>query len=190
MRRRWRARSRSLAAATDRAVSGMGALYAAAVAYIGLHLAIYFAYLRGLPRFRQEGTIFLYHAVSCGVFSAAVLLPGVLSADYRLLVAGVGLAVLHAIYSISFLELWSLSQISYSIAMLAEVARRGAMSADALVRELAPMGEAKKEGRLESLGALGLVRLEGGRYRLTERGKPVAGMIRMLRWLANYRDTG
>lgn len=165
----------------------MGELYIAAVAYIGAHLAIYFAFLRHLESFARERTIFRYHALSACAFSAAVLLPGVWAADGRLFAAGVGLVALHGIYSLSILELWTLSQISYSIAILAEVKRHGTASADALVRDLAGMGEAKKANRLQSLGGLGLVNFDGERYRLTAKGRLVAGAIGALRWLANFR---
>jgi hypothetical protein len=168
----------------------MGVLYLAALAYLALHLAAYFVYLRHLPSFRQEATIFRYHALSSCIFSAAALLPGLIGVDARLLVAGLGLVMLHGLYSITFLELWSISQIGYSIVILAEVERHGTATAEALVRDLARIGEAKKAGRLQSLGALGLVRLEGGRYRLTGRGRILAGAIGTLRWLANYADTG
>ncbi|MFI5020437.1 MAG: hypothetical protein ACHQRJ_02125 [Alphaproteobacteria bacterium] len=165
-------------------------LYAAAVAYIALHIAAYLAILRWLPRFKRERTIFLYHAISGCVFSAGALLPGVLAASSRLLIAGVGLVMLHGLYSIIFLELWSLSQISYSIAILAEVKRHGAVPVEALVQELIGMGEAKKAVRLESLDGLGLVGFDGARYQLTDKGRLVAALIRTVRWLANFEDTG
>ncbi|MGO8867115.1 MAG: hypothetical protein ACLQME_11495 [Alphaproteobacteria bacterium] len=165
-------------------------LYLVAVAYLVLHLALYLALLRHLAGFRREATIFAYHAISSCLYSAAVLLPGVLAGSYRLLVAGLGLVMLHGLYSITFLELWSLSQISYSIAILAEVRRRGSATPDTLVDEFARTGEAKKTERLRSLSALGLLCLDDGRYRLTGRGELVGGAIRMLRWLANYADTG
>jgi len=166
------------------------ALYFAAIAYLALHFTAYFAYFRHLPRFRQEATIFRYHALSAACFSAAALLPGLIGADAHLVVAGLGLVMLHGLYSITFLELWSITQIGYSIAILAEVRLRGSASAEALVRDLAAIGESKKAGRLHSLGSLDLVRLEEGRYRLTGRGRILAGVIGLLRWLANYSDTG
>jgi len=168
----------------------MGALYLAAVAYLAIHVAAYFVHLRHLPSFRHEGTIFRYHAISSCIFSAAALLPGLVRADARLLIAGLGLVMLHGLYSITFLELWSISQIGYSIAILAEVERLGVATAEELVRDLARIGEAKKAGRLQSLSALGLIRLESGRYHLTARGRIIAGAIGLLRWLANYSDTG
>ncbi len=168
----------------------MSALYIAAVTYIALHLAAYLAFFRHLARFTQERTIFGYHAISSCIFSAAVSAPGLLAANSRLLIAGFGLVMLHGIYSILFLELWSLSQISYSIAILAEVKRHGTVSAELLVRDLAAMGEAKKAGRLESLGALKLLRFDGERYRLTGRGRLAAAVIRAVLWLANYADAG
>ena len=168
----------------------MGALYLAAVAYLGLHLAAYFVYLRHRPGFRREATIFRYHAISSCILAAAALLPGLIGVDQHLLIAGLGLVMLHGLYSITFLELWSISQIGYSIAILAEVERHGVATADALVRDLARIGETKKAGRLQSLRSLGLIHLEGGRYHLSARGRVVAGAIGLLRWLANYADTG
>ena len=171
-------------------ITGMGALYLAAVVYLALHLAAYFVYLRHLPSFTQEATIFRYHAISSCVFSTAALLPGLIGADPHLLIAGLGLVMLHGLYSITFLELWSISQIGYSIAILAEVERHGVATADVLVRDLARIGEAKKAGRLQSLRSLGLIHLEGGRYHLSARGSVIAAAIALLRRLANYADTG
>ena len=162
----------------------------AAGAYVVLHLAAYLASLRQLASFRRESTIFAYHAISCCLYSAAVLSSVLLAGGYRWLVAGLGLVMLHCLYSITFLELWSLSQGGYSIAILAGIKRRGRTSVETLIAEYARIGNTKITARLRSLGALGLLHVDDGRYRLTGRGKLVARALSVLRWLANYQRTG
>jgi hypothetical protein len=162
---------------------------AAAGVYLVLHLIVYILILRHLPSFQQEGTILRYHVVSACVFGALVLLLGVLG-NHRLLIAGSGLIALHGIYSLLSLQLWSLTQIGYSIAILAEVERPRTMTEAAAINLFSEVGEAKRKGRLESLSGLGLLRLDSDRYRATEAGCRVARALRLLQWLANYRDTG
>src|SRR5271170_8479003 len=90
-------------------------------AYLACHLVAYALVLRWIPFFRTEFGIFALHVASfLGLLAAVALRP----------TNGPGLAAprivlgmsLHGIYSLSFLELWSLTQGSYSLAILERVA--------------------------------------------------------------------
>ena len=96
--------------------------------YLAAHLLLYVAVLRHLPAFRREQTIFAYHALSAVLVTAsAVVVPLALGTgfDAEWFVAVVAL---HGIYSVSFLELWSLAEGGYSLQILERLDR--AASAD------------------------------------------------------------
>jgi hypothetical protein len=81
--------------------------------YLIAHLAAYVAWLRRLALLRTEKGIFLYHFVSAVITGLAAIAAAFIDP------AGFGFAgfviVLsaHGIYSLSFLELWSLAQGGY-----------------------------------------------------------------------------
>ncbi len=158
-------------------------------AYPMAHFLAYALKLRRDPLFSHEHVIFLYHAASA-LLLAGILLGwlGLAPASEHLAVALVALG-LHGIYSLSFLELWSLSEGSYSLGVL-----RRPPAADASTTvdtdELERIGEGKKTHRLDSLGRLHLVRRCNARMRLTRRGAAVAHVLNDIAWLANVREVG
>jgi hypothetical protein len=161
-----------------------------AAAYFALHFLLYILVLRRLGAFRREKVIFFYHAgpaiclAACAA-AAVVLRP---SAD-RL--AGAALVVsLQGIYSLSFLELWSLAQGGYSLSILNyfESARRAGRPGDPA--DLEAIGESKKSDRLAALERLSLVQPTGPRYALTRRGRVVSTVLRGVTRLANLKDVG
>ena len=68
-----------------------------------------------------------------------------------------GLLALQFIYSISFLELWTLSEGSHSPQILARVSRRGTISREELFTASEEIGARKKHHRLDDLLALKLI---------------------------------
>jgi len=158
--------------------------------YVFGHLVLYLAVLRQLQVFRRERTIFLYHL---GAFAALLLGTGlacVATPAPAMITAGVGALALHAIYSMSFLELWSLSQISYSIAILEAVGTTPGLSLAAVTGRFADTGDVKKTYRLSNLQRLGLIVIQDGRGVLTPCGRVVAAALSALRWIANFERTG
>src|SRR5947209_379685 len=121
--------------------------------YLCTNLLLYLLLLRYIRAFSRERVIFLYHVGSVGVLVFLLMWssPRVLGLlDSATLTA---LSV-HGVYSLSFLELWSLSQGSFSLSILAQVnclreAGRGAQVADLL--PLARVGGTKRRQRNESL---------------------------------------
>jgi hypothetical protein len=153
----------------------------AMVAYLAAHLAAYVVFVRHQAGLRSEKGIFLYH------FASAVF-AGLTGAVFAVLepegfgLSGLVLAVsLHGIYSVSFLELWSLAQGGYSLSILASVARAKASGTEPDVLALAAIGAAKQGDRLAVLEKLGLVARKDERIALTGRGGWIAFLLHTLR---------
>ena len=171
-------------------VTSTSALIGASVLYFSLHLGLYVTVFRKLSAFGLERRILLYHSISAIVFSTLVLVFGIVSGDLSTLTTAVGLIFVHGIYSLSFLELWSLAQGSYSISILLRVMHSGTVSRLQLQDELAEIGRRKKQGRLAALAGLHLLCREGGTVKLTTRGRLLSHALTCLVWLANSEETG
>jgi hypothetical protein len=156
-------------------------------AYILAHAGLYAGCLRQRPAFRRERTIFLYHLCS---WIAGVCVFGILGLMTRgWPVAGVFVVLcgsLHGIYSLSFLELWSLSQGSYSLSILAEVERDPSLQSLLLdTARLGAIGQQKRNARLISLQQLGLLNQQGI---ITGTGRGIAAVIAGIIWLTKGRN--
>lgn len=162
-----------------------------AAAWCLLHLAAYLAGLRDRAALRTERGILLFHAIptAIGVLLAIAWIAGLPESGARW-AGAIGAVALLAIYAMSFLELWSLAEGSYSLSILALVAARG-RAGDGEVRELARIGARKQQARTGSLRRLRLVR-EGpdGRLAATGRGRVVAALSAALLWLSATERAG
>jgi hypothetical protein len=171
-------------------VDCLSLLTRASALYFVLHVGLYVLVLRRLSRFGSERSILLYHLIAAVAFSALVLLGGATCDRPAALTTASGLIFAHGIYSMSFLELWSLAQGSYSLTVLHSVVRRDRVSRLQLVAELAEVGEGKKRGRLTALAGLGLLRRDGEAVELTARGRLLSHGLRFLVWIANPEEAG
>lgn len=151
------------------------------------HFLLYAAVLRHLRAFSTEGAMFLYHAGSAALL--AVILFGSWNAGIssERLTEAVGVLSFHGIYSLSFLELWWLSDGGYSLRILDRVDRSGSQ---AEVTDLESLGSAKKSDRLNSLKTLGLARAEGEKTRLTGPGRLFAFFLFLVAWPSQVLKTG
>jgi hypothetical protein len=159
------------------------------LSYLALHVLIYFM-LRSLTLFQSERGIFLYHVVSAAVFTLIALMTAVILFSDAALAIAVGLIAAHCIYSISFLELWTLAEGSYSMSILTGIASQGTLSRKVLVDAFARIGDAKKGNRLSVLSQLSLARRDGSHWRLSARGRLLANLLNVLRWLAAIKKHG
>src|SRR6516164_6104959 len=100
------------------------------VGFIGGHLLLYLALLRHLRLFEREVTIAAYHGVAVIIVIAVVIAAFARGASGCAALAG--LLALQSRYSMSFLELWSLAEGSYSLQILAELSRRDSISREEL----------------------------------------------------------
>lgn len=169
---------------------GNGGHIAAQLVYLVAHLAVYILILRQRYLFQTERGIFLYHLASAGFCSFVAL--GVLViyrtddafADMCAMVAA------HGIYSISFLELWSLAQGSYSLSIMKRGQSGQTPSRVELIDTFSRIGNVKKFDRLSGLSGSRLIQLRGDRWTLSGTGKALAAFLRALIWLANIRERG
>ena len=152
---------------------------AAFASYLAAHFLAYL-WLRRLAALRTEKGIFLYHLVPALVMSAIALIAALENPAFGL----AGLAALLAaqgLYSLSFLELWTLAQGGYSLSIIAEVVRAEAAGTPPDLAGLAAIGEAKQSDRVSALRAMGLVQDASDRIELTPRGRAVAFALHALR---------
>jgi len=159
-------------------------------AYFLIHLAIYVLVLRRVPAFRTERGIFLLHFASVCALTATTFLLTLPNGFTEAMTVTAAVAAAHGIYSMSFLELWSLAEGSYSFQILAIVDTMTVADPERVVRELGQVGDQKKVQRLESLRRLGLITRDADILKLTATGRAVARFLAWLQWTANLRDTG
>ncbi len=159
---------------------------AAALIFIALNFLLYTLALRHVGTFGSERIIFIYQVLSFLALPVLLLAVGPSVSDR--FASLIGATSLHAIYSLSFLELWSLSEGSYSIRMLDRVERLGVMPEATDTSDLEEIGASKKAARLESLVGLRLIRGAENGYTTTPFGRVAAAPLRLLVWLVNIRD--
>lgn len=156
--------------------------------WVLLHFALYVLVLRQHNAFQRERVIFLYHllpAIGVTVLVGGILLIWPTSSNF---LKAVSVLALQGCYSLTFLELWSLSQIGYSIDILmrCDTARARNRSFDAT--EFERVGAGKKAERLEGLLRLGLATPGVRGYRLSRSGKVLAGCLQVIRSLSSHRE--
>lgn len=157
--------------------------------YLACHLLLYATALRTLPAFSRENVIFRYHWVSAAIVGSVVTVAVATTRRWSDLAAAVGVLSLHGIYSMSFLELWSLAQGGYSVSILEEAGHVGPpVEAKRDVSILHQMGASKTRNRLETLERLGFVRGQGGLIALTPFGRVVAGALLVIARILNLRQ--
>jgi hypothetical protein len=154
--------------------------------YLAAHLCLFLLLLRRVPMFRREAPIAAYHLVSYALLVGALGALAFMGRDPRgYALAGLA-AGLHGIYSLTFLELWSLTEGSYSLSLLIRIdSSEPAVTVDGLVA-LSSIGAAKRSARLESLRRLGLVS-EGPAFRVTFMGRVCSAALSGVIWLSNGR---
>lgn len=156
-------------------------MLAAFAAYLVAHLAAYVAVLRRLGPFRTEKGIFLYHFVSAVAVCSAAALAGFLDPQGFGLAGFVIVLSAHGIYSLSFLELWSLAQGGYSLSIIAGIAHAEAAGVEPDFSGLAAIGASKQADRVAALERLRLVSRVGEELNLTPRGSAIAAALNALR---------
>lgn len=158
-----------------------------AALYLGGHLLFYVLVLRHLRWFSREKIIFLYHLVST-LALAGVLLLALAGAPRSTSLSSVVAAMsLHGIYSLSFLEFWSLAEGSYSLSILRHMEIRRAAGKQLDISSLLRIADKKKEGRIDNLQRLLLVRRKGEQLALTVFGRLASFGLRIIAWAVNAK---
>jgi hypothetical protein len=155
----------------------------ATIIYVGVHFILYLAVFREREAFTSERVIFAYHCVSFALLSTAFVAAVLI---YRVTIADAATALgLHGLYSLSFLELWSLAEGSYSISILRQSAQFQCAELASNVAALERVGDVKRAQRTDGMQRLGLVRWREGRLELTAVGRLVLAGLRVIDWTAN-----
>jgi hypothetical protein len=170
--------------------SEYGVAVAAGLSYLALHFLVYVIVLRGRPLVQSERGIFLYHFVSAAVFTLVALCVAITYLSDAAFATALGLSAIHGIYSLSFLELWTLAEGSYSMSILTGIASQEKLSRNTLIDAFARIGDAKKGDRLSVLSKLSLARRDGKHWRLSARGRLMAKLVNLLIWLAAIKKSG
>jgi hypothetical protein len=158
--------------------------------YLTMHFGSYIFLFRHLEVSRGERLIFLYHAIPAVVVSGAVLLGVIVSPTADGLAAAALIIAAQGVYSLSFLELWSLAQGGYSVNILTrfEQARIEGVPPD--MADLESIGAGKKLDRLAGLQRLCLIRRSDRGFALTRQGRIAAGVLDLVVCLANVKEAG
>lgn len=154
------------------------------IAWLAIHFTLYTLWARHTAALKQEKGIFLYHAVSYALLTAALATAGLLGGLDRTGTATGFAAGLHGIYSLSFLESWSLTQGSYSLAILDRIERSGGGATAGELAGLQQVGTRKRQLRADDVGRLGLVRPDGS---LSTAGRAAAILLRLVLRVSNGR---
>ena len=149
------------------------------------HLFFYTVLFRYLRTFSKERTIFLYHSLSGLGLAVLMFCPLVVSTLSQKLTAITGVLSFHGIYSLSFLELWWLSDGGYSLRILDEMDHTASKGPASDFSNFQNLGNAKKKDRLESLRQLGLTAHREDKYSLTFSGRCFTGFLYLIQWPSN-----
>jgi hypothetical protein len=156
------------------------------ITYVACHLGLYTVVLRQTRAVRTERGIFAYHLASYGLLLALLVTAGFTGIAPAAGPAVLFAAGLHGVYSLSFLEAWSLSQGSYSLRILDWIDRAGGAADSATLAQLQTVGSSKHQDRAGDLLRLGLLAAKG---RLRPAGRVAARLLQGLLWLSHGRTT-
>jgi hypothetical protein len=154
--------------------------------FIAVHLLLYFAVFRYFRVFTGERMILAYHGLAFAIVFVVVL--SAFAGGTVGFAAACGLLALQFIYNISFLELWSLAQGSYSLQILMRVSRQTSVSREQILATCEAIGAEKKRHRLDNLLTFKLAtRTADGRIALAPAGATVVGVLRATMRFASIR---
>jgi hypothetical protein len=161
------------------------------LAYLSAHLGVYILVLRRLRAFGREMAIFLYHLASFCLLTGVTLIAAFSTLDPAAALALVVTAMAaHGIYSLSFLEVWSLAEGGYSLSVLRYVEAASLRHEPVDLEALHMIGASKKDSRVGGLLRLRLARRTGDCFELTPRGRVAEAAFRAIVSCANLRQLG
>jgi hypothetical protein len=157
--------------------------------FIAAHLLAYIAVFRYLRAFAAERTIVIYHGIA---FAAVFAVVAIAFARGTIgFAASCGLLALQYLYSLSFLELWTLAEGSYSLQILLRVSRQASISREEILATCEAIGADKKRNRLDDLLSLKLIaKSPDGTFDLSTMGRMLVDSLRFIMRLTTIRDAG
>jgi len=146
------------------------------------HFAIYVPFRYQLD---SELRILAFHSSSFAIYIAIVITWYMLGGSGTI---ASGVVAIHCLYSVSFLEIWSLTEGSYALSIMREIYTREKVSIPSISSEFSAVGDEKRRSRLQFLIRIGLVAKHPDRQlELTAIGVVVACILRALRALVNLQ---
>ena len=158
-------------------------------AYLLMHFIFYLIVGRNLAVLKGERAIFLFHFISFVLIAITALLSAIMLQKPDIFITLCAVCALHGIYSLSFLELWSLSQGGYSLTILRSTPIELNYESD-LINGLENLGNSKFNDRLQSVQKLGLVAQQGNKVSITRRGAKAAFLLLCISRFTNVKDRG
>lgn len=157
--------------------------------YLMIHLAIIRIFQRGNSG-RAERSILLLHVASFFVLLTLLSTTLILRFPSATLSGATAALFLHAVYSLSYLELWALSEGSLSLRILADVAMTAPRPRAEVIAAHVLLVDSKKTQRMTTLIALGIVRKDESAYCLTSAGQLLSGLLGALGASAGFHKGG
>jgi len=156
--------------------------------FIAAHVLAYIAVFRYLRVFAAERTIVIYHGLA---FAAVFAVVALAFARGTIGFAACGLLALQYLYSLSFLELWTLAEGSYSLQILLRVSRQASISREEILASCESIGAAKKRNRLDDLQSLKLIAVcQDGTFKLSPMGRMLVDTLSSIMRLTTIRQAG
>lgn len=155
-----------------------------------LHFLLYGTLCRHVRLFQTERGIFLFHAIPAAIGGAVVALWLLHQPDRETVSGTVLLLSMQGIYSLSFLEAWSLTQGGYSIRILDEIETARETGREPRLASLENFGSEKTVLRLAGLQRLGLIRQHGAGWELSLLGRLAAAGLGGIVRLVNPKSVG
>lgn len=164
-------------------------ILAGSLFYVFAHFMLYLIWGRNYAILRRERGIFLWHFLSFWLLGACCFLYAIYFAISNIFPMLLGALALHGIYSLSFLELWSLSQGGYSLGIL-KAAPFNTNEGSTAISTFEAIGDKKFYDRLFGLQNLGMLRCSDEKVQLTRSGKLAATLVLFIANIAHIKDRG
>jgi len=165
-------------------------IFTLSLIFIFLNFLIYFFYYRHRPIGRSEKGIFLYQLMSLLILTTLTVLI-VHDQNLEAFITAIIFSIsIHGIYSLSFLEIWSLSEGGYSLQILDIIDRNMGFLPEESFNNLVKVGDEKKSKRINSLVKLNLIKVSGNYISLTYYGIIASVIVKSFRFLADIKKAG
>lgn len=155
------------------------------IAYLGLHFLAYVFLVRKIALLARERGVFLYHLISAAGVSVGTLFAWLAGSLSPAMFTVCTLA--HAVYSTTFLWVWSVTQDGYTVAILDAIWQCETTGSELDFESLQQIGHRKQTQRLSNLERLGIVARHDGRFKLTLTGRVASIVPTFFATLANIQ---
>lgn len=158
--------------------------------YLFLHCIIFFVFAKRRPVINNELGVFSYHLISFFVaFFILIVAKAFNSIDVSIFNL-IGVLSLHMIYSLSFLELWALSDGGFSLAILRAISVGSKIDVHGVNVELRVRSSEKVAQRVITLERLLLVTSENDVYKISKFGRIVNSSVMVIEALITCPKAG